>query len=236
MFHVGQYSLTMLLPNKNQLIMKMTKTISILSTCLLMTGATQAAVISWEAAQSITSSSTEVVNTGTTVKAVNATSTQQVSANPTLDINGVTFTSSSVLGGNFNTPGWTPTADGDYDPFLDYVDFQNSGTGMFTFDTITVEDGKDYLVQFWYAAEGTTRAMTLDSFDGDGSGDVTLSGGQFVIGTFTADGTTQDLAIQASANGPRITGYQVRAVAVPEPSSSALLGLGLLAVTLRRKR
>ena len=58
--------------------------------------------------------------------------------------------------------------------------------------------------------------------------------GQFVIGTFTADAATQDFSF--SSNARQLNAIQLRAVAVPEPSSIALVGLSGLGLLIRRRR
>jgi hypothetical protein len=58
--------------------------------------------------------------------------------------------------------------------------------------------------------------------------------GQFAIGTFTADATTQTLYMETiNIAQSHINAYQIRLI--PEPSSALLGGLGLLAL-LRRRR
>jgi hypothetical protein len=58
---------------------------------------------------------------------------------------------------------------------------------------------------------------------------------QFAIGTFTANGTTQDLSAVANGFGQaHINALQVRAV--PEPSSAVLISLGGIALILHRRK
>lgn len=76
----------------------------------------------------------------------------------------------------------------------------------------------------------------------------TLTGeqsGEYIIGTFTAVGTTQSFDFAGTRNGfgsfssgtGQINALQLRNVTpVPEPSSTALLGLGGLALILRRRK
>ncbi len=225
--------------------MKNTKRLlSSLLACAAFTSA-NAATITWED-YAITSNVSEVLTTGTMVKAVNTTSTQQVTANATLTLAGTTFTSTgAVLNNNFNTDGWTPTVTGgtaaenaDYQSFLDYLDFSlNQGSSSaFTVDTFTgLEIGQDYALQVWYAVEGETRTMTL-SGDAASTDSNILQGGEYAIGTFTADAVTQTLVMQSSQSGIRLTGYQLRAI--PEPSAFALIAgcFGVAYVASRRRR
>lgn len=95
---------------------------------LLTAGAVQAAVITWGAATS-SSSSTDVVNTGTTVEAFNGYVTGNTgnisTTSPT--INGVSFTGSSTLldsDTSTNTDNYGgDTGDSGYNDLLSSVDF-----------------------------------------------------------------------------------------------------------------
>lgn len=86
------------------------------------------------------------------------------------------------------------------------------------------------------------RTVSFDGIDqgvyANGVSGVTWGDGLLVTGTFTADATTQDFTIEAFA-GATSKGGQLNALlvhAVPEPSSAALLGLGGLALVLRRRK
>ncbi|NWK55067.1 PEP-CTERM sorting domain-containing protein [Verrucomicrobiaceae bacterium N1E253] len=105
-----------------------------------------------------------------------------------------------------------------------------------TGDTVTVEfdvwrgnagNGSTLLINFaglgTQAASGVTQSISSQSFN-------------FVI---TSDGvTTGDLSFQSTIGGNdyRIDNIAVSYTAVPEPSSTALLGLGGIALILRRRK
>lgn len=102
-------------------------------------------------------------------------------------------------------------------------------TGTATINSLTI--GQIYLVQFWVndpRGDGIGRtetftagnAVTMDYNSTDADGGV----GQFVTGTFTADGATQEITTLASASY-QINGYQIRTI--PEPSTVAFLLVGL---------
>ncbi|MEJ6701262.1 MAG: PEP-CTERM sorting domain-containing protein [Akkermansiaceae bacterium] len=65
-----------------------------------------------------------------------------------------------------------------------------------------------------------------------------------VTGTFTADSTSQDFTVEAFyddgatkvSKGAQLNALLVHTTAVPEPSSTALLGPGGLALILRRRK
>ena len=64
--------------------------------------------------------------------------------------------------------------------------------------------------------------------------------GQYVIGTFTADATTQQIVFQGEGTGlnggsTQINAFQLRAI--PEPASTELLGIfGVYGMCQRRRR
>jgi hypothetical protein len=94
-------------------------------------------------------------------------------------------------------------------------------------------NGQQYAFQWWASnaaplppfaavAADATNAVTLDSNLTNAAGGL----GQFVTGTFTADGVSQSINFNAVGGaGPLINAFQVRAV--PEPSTCASLLAGL---------
>lgn len=110
-----------------------------------------------------------------------------------------------------------------------------------TFSSLTIN--QTYEFQWWtndsrtLAAAGRTvtatagNSLTLDS-NTSASGNTGL--GQFGIGTFTADATTQAIVFNGSA-GVQLSGFQLRAV--PEPGTLTLAAgasFGLLAIRRRQ--
>lgn len=110
--------------------------------------------------------------------------------------------------------------------------------------------GNTYSVQFFIHDSRGNTAQPKDTFDSNGSTvtvdtNVTNSAGglgQWVIGTFTADASTQSITVGTAGSGtpdgalPQLNAYQVRDITVvPEPAV-ALLGSLATLITLRRRR
>ena len=115
-----------------------------------------------------------------------------------------------------------------YQALLDF------GGGASPYDTITaalggLTIGQQYQLQWWTSNAGygpSPAATALSSTQASATNQVTLDAnvadsvgglGQFVIGTFTADGRTQDVSFVGVGGDPLINAFQIRAV--PEPSA-----------------
>jgi hypothetical protein len=92
--------------------------------------------------------------------------------------------------------------------------------------------GQQYLFQWWASNAANisfvstvtglaTNSVTLDSNLTNAAGGL----GQFVMGTFTADGATQNITFTGAADSPLINAFQIRAI--PEPSTIAIALAGL---------
>ncbi len=206
-----------------------------------------AAVVTWNAPTQIDSSATsdmDVSTTGTLFSAVNFgdASTATVNGVGFVDGTGTSFdggnVSLSFVGAQFTFGALSPATSGntDYDALLN-VSRAAVTSGVLTFNNLTI--GQDYQVQFWANDSRNISGVfgrTTTVQDGDGGSVVTLlqnsSGigsnlGQYALGDFTATATSQVLNLGGSA-GPGITAVQLRSVtAVPEPSSLALIAIGL---------
>lgn len=123
-----------------------------------------------------------------------------------------------------------------------------------SFNNLTI--GQDYQFQFWINdSRGTGnpnsngRGESISNVGGFGAvaldyNTTNAAGGlgQFVIGTFTADATTQAFELAgfretgstATSASAQMSAIQLRAV--PEPSHLALLGLASITAILRRRR
>lgn len=127
-----------------------------------------------------------------------------------------------------------------------------------TFSGLTV--GGTYEIQLFINDSRTADGRSSDWINGlsDGNGNLNVATlnlnngpagpttGDFITGTFTADTTTQSFTTQSSTDGGvtfsatgsqnQINALQLRLLAVPEPTSGALLFGGLLCGLVRRRR
>lgn len=110
-----------------------------------------------------------------------------------------------------------------------------------TLDGLTA--GHTYELQIWI---NDSRSQASSTYTGnlDGSTLVDYNStnadgglGQYVIGSFTADSSSQFFDFRVNGvNVAQLNAYQLRATAVPEPAVSLLSGLGFVAMILRRQR
>jgi predicted porin len=104
--------------------------------------------------------------------------------------------------------------------------------------------GQPYLFQWWAnnarntpvvvsATATATNSVTLDTNLTDTDGGL----GQFVTGTFTADGTTQEIVLTGvGVANPIINAFQIRAVPEPATCVLALAGLACGGYSMWRRR
>jgi hypothetical protein len=150
-------------------------------------------------------------------------------------VNGVTFqgfsdlpslTPGPTLDNGYDGFGSPNTSDGNYNTLLKYGRFSNEGTMPATLSWSGMTPGNTYLFQFWVndgRNVGESRSETITggtnnsaplSFGSDGSGP-----GQYVIGTFVADGSAaQTLTLTPYSTGsnpdPQINLFQIRDITV----------------------
>jgi hypothetical protein len=178
-----------------------------------------------------------------------------------LVVNGVTFdaypthtfpgTINNTLdngGGNgtYNSPG---TSDANYNNLLNAATFGNTG-GPYTIFWNGMTAGDTYLVQLWVNDARNIGGLRTETITGGANTSANLSygsnpdgtgPGQFVIGTFVADGTgSETLTLLANGYAPsaQFDLLQVRDITpAPEPSTLAVLamGTGAMLFGFRRK-
>lgn len=214
-----------------------------------------AATIAWNAPQQITGD-TDVSTTGTLAYAINL---RGAPFGGSTIVNGVPFfNTGNATGGATVTfqfsngaSDWT-TVNGAGSTSAPYINLSadykallnptvvraNPGTdGSLTLKNLTV--GTPYEVQLWFNQSMATDGRSIDLL---GSPNITVEFnpsdvdgglGEYAIGTFTADATTQDIDFSGSAPFG-VNAFQVRVI--PEPTTAALLGLAAMGLLARRRR
>lgn len=192
---------------------------ALITLAFLWTGTVSAGTIYWAGATDIATSS-DVLNSGSLVEAVNS-----ASGVGTLGINGVTFTNGLPIGGAATGLFSGSTGNANYDTLLDSV-VNGGGAGLSSISigggSLTV--GNAYRVQVWFTDDRVgTKDRVMRFGDGDPSGignfvDLAASAtetvgvpGQYVVGTFIATGTSQTLTMDPQGFGnSHINAYQLR--------------------------
>mgnify|MGYP005841507639 CR=1 FL=1 len=240
-------------------MMKTTTLTALITTTVLAVGAANAAMIIWNPAVDIIDDVSQISTNGTLHQSAAGVSLGGGGiTGASVTVNGVAFPDNETLDApdrNDFISGATGVT-GDYNTLLNNGDRVISGDAAITFTGLTI--GTPYEIQFWAsdtrnaAQDGLVlndggTANSPDAFNSDHATvliDVTpgSSAGQFVIGTFTADSSSQSLLVRRWDNFDTtptasfqtlVQAWQVRAI--PEPSSIALLGLGGLLVARRRR-
>jgi hypothetical protein len=216
-----------------------------------------AATISWGAIQTITANA-DILNPAIVVEARNyGNATANISV--TVGSETVVFTPASGINSNnrllsgpdyFDSTGTSVTAD--FESVLDSNEWDNTANGTMSFSGLT--DGGSYTLQVFSSDDrGTTQGwQTILDIDGaamtlDLGGAVRPTPFPSVFATATIDldpgETSFDVDVLRSS-GPAGGLWMVNAAvlatvpvaAVPEPSTTALLGLGGLALIMRRRK
>lgn len=187
---------------------------------LVAGGIAHAGTINWDTPQDYFET-TDVSTDGVLVEAFNATGALGA-ASPV--INGVPFAANSTLLGNDAVTDFLDGDTGDlgYNQLLNSLDYGDSGE--FQIGVGLLESGKEYLVQAWFVDERSSsdaRAMQFGDGNGNLSGEVN---DQYVIGTFTADGTSQDFTVNGVTSGPHFNAYQLRDLSSAIPTLSTAAG------------
>ena len=241
----------------------LTVAVSAALTALAFSNAPQpatAAIIAWGSPQQITGT-TDVITTGTLFASANFNGSN-------VNVNGVAFTAFPITNGgtsqtvgnlnvigtgtagfsaatfstSSNPYGALPT---DYKNLLGPV-LQQSGAApanTLTFNVNNLTVGGTYTIQYWVNDPRTNSAgRTINVggtvLDPNTSGDTSGGLGQWLLGQFVADATTQSFTVQpATGSFVYANALQVRVLAVPEPSAIAILAAAAgMGATLRLRR
>jgi len=211
-----------------------------------------AAAITWGPATNVSTAldaALDVMTDGILVEAFNAANTNSGA----VTVNGVQFSNTNTLlplssGQDFF---FGSTGDLNYDQLLSTLDFGGGTSTSIDIGNGNLIAGFTYSLQVWFTDNRTVTTRSRVMTYGDGLGNTvnlaasisTQAGvpgpGQFAIGTFIADGTTQTLSMATNgfANA-HINAYQVRQQQqpVPEPATIALIGAALFGLAFSRQR
>ena len=195
------------------------------SLSLWLIACASAAPISW-GPPADTVDPTSIVTTGSLVEAINGTA-----AGGNVTINGVDFSPSNALLPNAaaaSALSGQTTLDTGLDALLNNVEFGGGTSTSITVGGGSLIVGQSYAIQIFFTdLRSSTSGRVMTFGDGEGNTvDVTASGapgtfGQFTIGTFVADDTSQTISLVANGFGNvHINGYQIRsAFPLPEITS-----------------
>ncbi len=211
-----------------------------LATSTAMMASSSAATITWGEFD-LAAAPGEISTKGTSIEAWNLVNTDAREATDTTTINGVVFTATNLFDTGYygdNTFG-VSTGDANLDLLYLQANYNYDSTSPITLTGLTI--GNEYELQsFFGAALGTSNFLMNvgDSITIQKTSSGTVENGAWIIGTFTADATTQNFHSSSGSNVSNfMSGYQLRDISpVPEPSSAVLIGLGGLALILRRSK
>ena len=217
------------------------KHIAITLLAFIMNGTVHAAIITWgnNAAAYAIVNQNDVSTNGILVEALNGGASDIGS----IQVGGVTFQNERFISlgidGFFNID----TGDNNYNALLNNATHDG---GVATQFDLSIGGGQlitgyTYELQVWYA-DTRFAFRSTDLRDGSGGNTVNIgANGGYAIGTFVADGTSQNLRISSPAgsgyDNAQVNAYQIRQTAVPEPETYALIfgALSLAYVMLRRR-
>ncbi len=213
-----------------------------LATSTAMMASASAATIVWGEFD-LAAAPGEISTNGTLIEAINMVNTDAREATGTTTINGVVFTATNLFESGEYQEDAFGVSTGDASLDLLYLqasyNYGYNDAQLLTLTGLTI--GNEYELQSFF---GDNRPG-FNNFMNVGDGDTiqkTASGsaenGSWIIGTFTADATTQIFhSAENDSTNSLLSGYQLRDItSVPEPSSAVLIGLGGLALILRRSK
>ncbi len=221
----------------------MQKIVGLLSFLLICLGASStivsASVINWGNATDSRQVS-DILNIGQLVEAINLDPDDG-----SVSVNGVIFTNSADVLPDSAANGFLNGTSTGYLNLNELLDSADVGTGPWgsgvtslpiTLANSLLDIGSEYRIQVFFTDVRPGHInRTMEFGDGAGGSTVTLgpgsspSFGQFAVGSFVADATSQAITIRHfNANLPHLNAYQIRTLPVPEPTLELLLGISLI--------
>ena len=208
--------------------------------------------IVWGSAQDMAGDTDVIVPTGSLIDAAtffgSAVTVNSVTFNPLTSNGGsysdasgnISITTPSGGAGPYTTAFSTSSPSStNYSNLTSVIGYTVGNTGQVTLSGLT--NGNTYQVEVWsYWTSTATGGST--TFTGTTPVNLLSTNGQYALGTFTASGTTETFgyAVNASDNHAVINAVTVfetsGSPSVPEPSTYALLGLGVFALIMLQKR
>jgi len=192
---------------------------------VITAGGVQAASINWSSLGTVNNAS-DVLNIGTIVQA------QYAGGSGAETVNGVTFqdgfTSYATAFGATNGTFSGDTGNTAYNTILNSFAYDGSNPGVLTLNSLNV--GGTYEVELWALDDRSSGGISsrTENFDdnvGHDSATITLGSNTIILGTFTADATTQIINVNGvDQSAHNLNAFEV--VATPEPSTWAMLATG----------
>jgi hypothetical protein len=206
----------------------------------------KAATITWGSATNIFNDK-DVSNDGSLIDATQVTDT--ASGGTAITVNNVLFTNPTYDGANLGT-----SAGGDItfqtsagDANLQFASPPTSGSAAYNnlvnqdnFDVsslnlINLIVGQTYEVEIW-TDQVLPPSLLNTNFSAGNSVNLTVSPGQYAIGTFTADSGTESISVTGAGAIPVGLLSDVQLRLIPEPASLGILSLGALGLLARRRK
>jgi len=238
--------------------MKMNTSKILTLSALLAGSALQAADVTWTAGTFDNAGPASVLNAENIVYAGNVGSTSQQivnvsGTNVTFEANDPTFGGSNA-GKNFfvnnassvivtTSPASFGSGDSAWDAIMDASVVRVLAGGALQLDLQNLADGQEYQIQMfaWDSNNSGNRTTVFSdaATGGNAAAELRFGDKDYVVGTFTASGSTQSIFAQTGSfatNTSYISAFAL--TTIPEPGTYALIGglLALSSVMVRRRR
>jgi hypothetical protein len=160
-----------------------------------------------------------------------------------LTVGNITLTGTSPLTDYVNVQGFTGAGGpASYNGLLNQLAFvyNTNTTGTMGVSVGGLTNGAQYLIQFWVNDSRGVAATRTSLVDGNtlavNTTQTTGGFGQYITGTFTANSTTQSFQVTGGVGQVAYANaMQVRLLAVPEPETLAMAGVGVASAVMGRE-